>query len=368
MRGLGAAGVRAFLADWDPGLPSFFDRFSPEGLGRVLSTVVSEQAGAYASAADMFRFENEPTYVRPVIEGFADAVKRGIGVDWANILQYCGWAVSQPRSRAFDAGEFFFRDPHWGWTRRSVIILLERGFASEPPIPEEFSSRVWDLLSVLANDPDPAASDQWEYEKSNTDPTTHAMNTVRGEALIAVVKYLEWRTGTIRAKGLKPTLSDMPEVLPVLEAKLDLQQEQSLAVRSVFGQALPILAYLDLQWVQSHVEVLFNPGEQYSPLGQVVWESYLVDSRLRADLFALLEQRYRVAVRRPPAKPMYTFRTPQQALAEHVMTAFWWGLSDLESEAAAPLGNTRACRRARERCRSREGAGGVHTMGSYRVV
>lgn len=332
IRQLGPVGLQKFLSEWDPEPPSFFNRASsPEGLGRTLATVVSEQPEAFAVGAEILHFENEPTYLRALVDGFAEALRRGSTVDWFNILRLCRWAADQPRDKSFEAGECFLRDPHWGWTRRSIVFLLERGFAANPPIPEDLSSAVWELLAILTNDPDPAPTDQWEYTEGQTDPTTHAMNTVRGAALIAVVKYLEWRAETIRAKGARPTLSGIPEVLPLLETKLDPKQERSLSVRSVLGQALPMLAYLDEAWVRNHMEALFNPGEEHKVLGQVVWESYLVHSGLRADLLTLFEPIYRTAIEQPPAKPLYTMRTPQQAVAEHVMVAFWWGLSDLAS-------------------------------------
>jgi hypothetical protein len=156
------------------------------------------------------------------------------------------------------------------------------------------------------------------------------MNSIRGAAFIAITKYIRWKAIMIERTGNKPTLNDMPEVIPTLVNKMDPDCESSIAVRSVFGNALTLLAFLDEEWVSQNMAKLLHPAGDLR-LGQAVWESYLVHSNVNSRTIRMFDHQYRESISSPSNSPhLYTSRDPIEALSEHMMVALWWGLSSLE--------------------------------------
>jgi hypothetical protein len=207
-----------FLKEWTPS--GEWEAPSPEGLGRELSLIIAAEPQKYAPDAEDFR-ALDPTYVRAIVSGFREAAKQNKQFGWPSLLKLCGWVVLQetPPS-ATKRSHLMESDPSWEWSRKAVAELLAEGFdEGTAEIPFENRSIVWGILFHLTGDPNPTIEEEKKYASSNMDPSTIAINTTRGEALHAAIRYAEWVQRHLGFDG-KLSMQYMPEVRDVLEAHL----------------------------------------------------------------------------------------------------------------------------------------------------
>jgi hypothetical protein len=164
------------------------------------------------------------------------------------------------------------------------------------------------------------------------EPEFVSINSTRGKAMHALMRYAIWvkdhldKTSEGSAHR-RVVLDDMPEVRDVLEAHLDPAQDPSLAIRSVYGQWLPSLVYLDRGWVKTNLVRIFPTEEVSTRFRDAAWNTYVIFSQVYDNVADLLIGEYgraaeRIAnmgkVRRDPADPA-------DHLAKHLMVLYWRG-------------------------------------------
>ncbi|GAI99722.1 unnamed protein product, partial [marine sediment metagenome] len=222
----------SFLKTWQPPEDPLSE--SPEALGLALSAPVVSEPERFAAEATRFK-DVDPTYVRALLSGLNDAIKQGKVFPWSPVLDLCRWIIEQPREIPGRKGRYADLDPGWVWTRKTIAALLDDGFESETSqIPFALRSAAWDVLSPLTKDPDPTPERE---ERHGMDPATLAINTVRGEAMHAVLRYALWVRGhTKKSRNGKepvtPGFDEMSEVREVLNHHLDPNNDSSLAIRA----------------------------------------------------------------------------------------------------------------------------------------
>lgn len=323
-----------FLKSWIPP-ENIYGRPSPEGLGRVLASVVGKDPQRFAEKADLFR-GLDLTYVRALISGFKEALeKHKKTFDWKQVLKLCQWVVDQSREIPDRKADSFEADPDWVRTRREIANLLSIGLQSnEGEIPMKYRKEVWNILLTLTEDPEPSPKDEIN---SGMDPVTLSINTVRGLALHAVIKYALWfrRYLEKQADGqerLREGFKEMPEVREGLETHLDPARDPSLAVRSVYGQWFPWLVLLDEQWAREHASQIFPLNEQEQVYFEAAWNSYVVFNRPYDNVLDILREQYSHAVKQigHPKSGVSLLPDPDRRLAEHLMAFYWRGKISLE--------------------------------------
>jgi hypothetical protein len=125
------------------------------------------------------------------------------------------------------------------------------------PIPFDLRDQVWNVIRVLADDPEPTVQFESDYRGSNMDLATISINTVRGQALQTVIRYALWvRENLERLPNGKELLArgfgEMSEVRELLEAHLDARMEPSLSIRAIYGQWFPWISLLDENWARAN--------------------------------------------------------------------------------------------------------------------
>ena len=319
LREMGPHGVVRVLREWTP--PGGPEDPSPEGLGRILEQAVAAAAADFAAAAGEFK-GLEPTYVRALLGGLADAAKEGTPFPWSSVLELCGWVVAQPRSDQ-DADRDAGRDPHWGWARKQVAGLFSRGFAEgAPQIPYAERQRVWGILAVLAEDPDPTPEHEERYGGDNMDPATLSINTTRGEAMHAVVRYTLWVERTLTESGRFAATASVPEVESLLKRHLDPTIDPSLAIRSVYGQWFPQFVRMDREWARQLAPDVFPQEPQFGTYFDAAWGAYIVFNRAFTDVFDVLRDAYAIATERLKVGSGHTpfAGDPRERLGDHLLT------------------------------------------------
>jgi hypothetical protein len=325
----------AFLQTWQPSGEPMSP--SPEGLGRVLMEIVAGKPEHFAGHASTFK-SLDPTYVRGLVMGLRDAVKQKRAFPWSPILDLCRWVLEQLREIPERKGAYADLDPGWVWTRKAVAELLSAGFEQGPAeLSFELRGEGWRVLQPLTDDADPTAEDEARYGDGKMDPPTLAINTTRGEAMHAVIRYALWiRRHLERERGsaarVARGLEEMPEVKEVLEAHLDQGRDPSLAIRSVYGQWFPWLVLLDKEWARSKVPQIFPSSVEGRAYLSSAWEAYVVFCAPYDDVFEVLRDEYERATERIGGSMSQRRRLaePDERLAEHLMTLYWRGRIQLD--------------------------------------
>jgi hypothetical protein len=349
---LSAKEMVAFLGEWKP-TGDCFRGASPEGLGRELTEVIAGEPESYAAGAAEFQRLSEPTYVRSILQGFHDALKQKRGFRWPLVLDLCTWAVGQTREIPGRSVGRFEMDAHWGWTRAAVSRLITDGFTSEEnPIPFDLRDKVWPGIEAGTHDPEPTPEQEGEYFKGAAkdrneeregggrarafDPFTNSMNTPRGVAMEAVVRYALWvRSGFEKSKNvdlLAQGFEAMPEVREVLDFHLNAENDPSVTIRTIYGQRAPWLQLLDEKWAQENTSLIFPRNN--SAFWHAAWDTYVCYGAAYDKVFEWLRDEYAYAVEKIGSHDHGWAQTqaPDYSLAQHLISFFWRGKLEYESD------------------------------------
>lgn len=325
----------SFLETWQPS----GDPMSPsaEGLGRELTSLVASEPERFAAEARRFQ-DLDPTYVGALFWGLLKGAKKAGTFLWAPVLDLCDWVVNQSQEIPEREGEYVHTGGGWGSTRRAIASLLSSGFElGTAEMPFSLRTASWEVLNPLTDDPDPTPGYEARYGGSNMDPATLSINTTRGEAMHAVVRYALWvRRHLKEAPSGKERLAqgfdEMPEVLEVLDHHLDPDSDPALAIRAVYGQWFPWLVLLDPHWAAQSVTRIFPTEETLRELRDAAWETYITFCAPYDNAFDLLREEYRRAVERigTASGERQRLTDPDRRLAEHLMTLYWRGKLSLD--------------------------------------
>jgi len=324
LKGLNIEDLVGFLKSWTP--KSGWREFSPEGLGRALTTVVAETPARYADEAEVFE-GLQPTYVRAVLQGFEEALKNSRSFSWVSVLKLCEWVVNQPRPDETGRSDWG-QDPGWSWSRKAVASLIAAG-ADSPAnsIPFDSRDQIWRVIEPITWDPDPSA--ERDAGRDTDDAYQVAINSVRGEAMIAAIRYAVWLEKNLRRTAVERTGMDaMPDVRRCVEEHLDMKHEASPAVRAVLGEGFPVLHWIDSDWASKTVGLVFPEAEDKSSLLNAAWSTYLRFQQPWGDVFPVLARLYEKAVNELNATDEHTLDhdSVEHSLGTHLMSFYWRGL------------------------------------------
>lgn len=325
-----------YLGSWKP-TPGPMSP-SRHGLGRELAEIVHKAPIRFAPEVAKFQ-RLDPTYVRSLLEGIRQGINAVEGLPWAGVLDLCNWVVQQPIViKGRQVVDRFNDDPDWGYTRKTIAGLLGAGLDEGPStIPFELRGEVWRILEILTNDPDPTPDDE-DTGDEPFDPSHLAINSTRGEAMQVVVRYALWVRHYLQklpdgAEKIARGFEEMPEVRRVLEAHLNLAQDPSLAIRSVYGRWLPSLTYLDAEWTKNHIKAIFPSEAAQRRFRDAAWDTYIVFCPPYGPVLDVLHEEYRAAIERvgmPATTRLANNSATATELAGHLMVFYWHGNLPLE--------------------------------------
>ena len=327
--------IAQFLKTWTP--PDDLFAPSPEGLGRAISSVVCQNPETFAQEASYF-IGLDPTYVRSVLVGLRDAIKLNHYFKWPPALELSRWVMEQPREIAGrPKRRNVDMDPDWGWTRKSIADLLSEGFKEGPGgIPIDVRSTVWEIMQLLTDDPEPTPEDETRYGGSARDTVNLSINTTRGEAMHAVIRYALWVHRYLKllpdaGEHIGRGFDEMPEVRDVLNLHLDVMREPSLAIRSVYGQWFPWLVLIDPNWAAANAVKIFPLDELQKDFFDAAWSAYIIYCNPYDNVFEVLREHYAYAIDCLPSENKErSLSNPDTQLAEHLMTFYWRGKLNCE--------------------------------------
>lgn len=327
--------ITEFLTSWEPTGDHMTP--SPEGFGRVLSSVISDDPKRFSIDAGKL-VGLHPTYIRAFLSGLRDSLKKGKAIEWKPVLRLCEWVLEQPREFGENYKKYRDGDPHWGWARKNIADLFSAGFESTSQATlYEFRERIWKIIEQLTSDPEPTPEDESRYDSPNFDPANLSINTTRGEAMHAVLRYALWLRRSIEktpesSDRIDRGFDEMPEVRTVLESHLDLSTEPSLAIRAVYGQWFPWLVLLDKEWSKRHTGLIFPADKELKEYWKAAWNTYIALCQAYDAVFDLLYDQYGLAIDNLQGvkEPDDQIWRPNVRLAEHLMVFYWRGVINFE--------------------------------------
>ena len=313
----------AFVLAWEPQPAP--DAPSRAGLGQEFRRDVAKRPADYLEAADAL-LHGHPTFLRSMFEGLDDAAKAGIPFDQGAALLFAQHVLELPDMP--ETPVYLEQDPGLNWTRRAILELVEGTLQRNQLLPEH-AVMALRILEQLAEDPDPTPSSPDESAARAIDI---AINSIRGRTVEALIRFAAW----LVAVGIRPAghaLEDH-EVGSILDRRLDLERERSLAVRSIFGMTLANVVTLDSAWISNRIARYFP--QEAPPAAQVVWNAYISFNAPAEHLYRLLESQYADAVARLPSGPAEPGRIgADYRLGEHLTHLYLGGTVTLDGALGA---------------------------------
>jgi len=323
-----AAEILDRLRTWRPDeRPPWSRGPSMAGFGRVFRDVVQESVSEFVPYSTVIG-SLDPTYVRSFLEALSEVSKRGDAFSWAEPLGLMASVVGHP-SETSDQVSRWDRDYDWRPSRHALAWLLHSGFSSsDGRIPFDLREAAWRVLEPLTDDPDPSAVDEASRAGDGMDPDHWSINSVRGIALHAVIRYALWCHRELGARGIdtRAGFELMPEVRVILERHLDPQLEPTLTIRSVYGRWLPWLHLLDQDWVVGNLALIFPRDPVLAALRDVAWSTYIGWCPAYNSVFPSLRSEYEAAVDRVPSGGRFDIsgeRDIDEKLGEHLVVLYW---------------------------------------------
>jgi hypothetical protein len=310
-----------FLATWEPtGNLLEPSRFS---LASALSTAIQHNAPRRSSEADAF-IGLPAAYIAAVISALWIAVREKTELDWQPVLRLCAWADEQAAAELGDLPSG--TRPQWRDSRLNVLRLLEAGLsAPDHPIPPDHRDQAWAIIESACNDPDPAPGDEASAYEAGQGPGEPGLEYIRPRALTAAVAYALW----VRRNDPDARLDEFRRVL---DSHLNPEQEPSRAVRWVYGSYFPQLTWLDRSWAVQNAASVFPAQTAERPLWEAAWDGYLSPSPLVADVCAILDDCYQLAVDRVDSAASERRAVARaDGVGRHLVTRYWFGQISIES-------------------------------------
>lgn len=322
-------------------LKNYFLRYTPqdlflnprESLARTFQGVVSGDPDKYTAFAiylidPAIRF----VYVYHYLSGIREAIKNKELKTNDEVITLCEYVVNQQNDpHLATSGN---HEPGLLASQIEVAWLLEETLHSLDPYLNRLQlDRIRSLLVILAHHSDP--KDEKEDENS-FDPFNRSLNCIRGVAMHGLMHYslflIRQREKEENVK-LKTGFLE-PQIVEVLNEKLNLSQEPSLAVHSVFGAYFPQLLFLDTEWATHHLDDIFSPSSQSIKYWKAAWDAYLFASRIYPNTFKLLIPQYQKALK--PDQLLdgtkKNIGSRYEPLARHIVVAYINGLTDFGHE------------------------------------
>ncbi|MHB8857266.1 MAG: hypothetical protein ACYC6K_11680 [Bellilinea sp.] len=305
-----------------------------ESLAQTFQKLVSEDPGKFNVFAS---FLADPAirfvYVYHYLAGVRESIKNKGGKLTNEILSLCEYIMAQ-KDDPF-VGSSGDHEPGLFAAQMEVAHLLGEALHSDDPyLTREQLDRIRALLIKLAHHSDPESDAD---SKTSFDPFTHLLNCIRGEAMHGILHYsLYLNRQQDKLSGEKSKEGHLePEIQQILDEKLDLTVDPSLAVHSVYGAFVPQLHFLSHEWLEDNLPKIFPEDEDKDAFWKAAWDAYIFASNVYRDVFKLLIPQYQRGLRllsQPQDEEKHFGGSPNERLAQHIMFAYLAGLTDFDHE------------------------------------
>jgi len=305
-----------------------------ESLAQTFQKLVSEDPAKFNIFAS---FLADPAirfvYVYHYLSGVREGIKNKGGKLTTEILSLCEYIMAQKDDPFM--GSSGNHEPGLFAAQMEVANLLGEALNSyDPYLTRAQLHRIRALLIKLAHHSDPESDAD---SKTSFDPFTHSLNCVRGEAMHGIFHYsLYLSHQQDKLSGEKSKVGHLePEIQQILDEKLDVTVDPSLAVHSVYGAFVPQLHFLSHEWLENNLFKIFPEDEDKDSYWKAAWDAYIFASNVYRDIFKLLIPQYQRGLKllnQPQDEQKHIGGSPNERLAQHIMFAYLAGLTDFDHE------------------------------------
>ena len=136
-----------------------------------------------------------------------------------------------------------------------------------------------EIAIKLARDENPTSDDEAQYGRENMDSFTLAINTVRGGAVNMIAHSISW------LKRYQSEDELVEQIYSELDWHLDIKNDPSPAIRSVYGVWFPWILDANAEWATANLDNVFTNDK----LGDAAWDAYFRFNQPYTDVFKLLK-------------------------------------------------------------------------------
>jgi hypothetical protein len=331
-----------FITRWEPPVDQHgSNQVSLSGLADLLAEEILVNSRKYKHGLDEIALVHHE-FASHLLTRLTKA--ENYNLSWEAKIRLCEKLLSNDTVRN-DTRDLF----NGGWTgvRRWMVWLIGSWFdEGKNSVPPKFFPRVCNLLLTLCQDSDPCLRPADENPKSISEesPNFIAANHVRTAALSAVIEYawhrarLQWNAQEAGSSKEQKTEVLEDAVRDELTRKLDPNVEAHWAARSVYGEHLFVLHWLDEKWLESHLEDIFPEGddEQTRRFYVAAWDAYVKHNAYPSEgpLGPMLRSKYQQAIENiRSGRVSRTSSQPARDLAYHLLMEYLNADFDLRSPA-----------------------------------
>ncbi len=322
-----------YLRTWNP---SDDPRGPSEGgLASVLGSLVTEDSQRLSASAGLF-VGLRPTYVTELLAGLAAHLAKG-PIEWVETLSLAQWVTSERKVEA-QREESSSNQNRLRWAADAAIELIREGMERpDTGLVIDHRDAVWQIIGEMIDDPEPTPEHEKDSLSSTWDAFSLSLNTTRGKAMHALMAYISWVARNLGDEAVAQSnhwlQSEMPEAFEALERHLDISQDPSLAIRSVYGLQFPFLAHVDAEWSSKNAAVMFPEDADLRAYWDAAWSAYQRNNKFNRNVFRILinEYRHAIALLGTESTAEGTRLDSDNGLAQHMMLLYLNGDLELES-------------------------------------
>ena len=249
---------------------------------------------------------------------------------WNPVFDFCTWILDSFR----EVYEHEFSN-EWNRLCESMVRLIDSGLQAKAlnQIPLTLRDQIWQILTYLANAPYVTPSFTTHYQGSNQGSYGASINTVRGQAMHAIIRYAWWVGQDVDGNIATPqNLQYMPEVQQILEQHLDPQKDPSLVIRSVYGAWFPYLYQIAPDWTSQQTDQIFPEESDCQELFDSAWQGYILRDQVYPNIFSVLREKYSHVIQQLPNQNSTSHEQSQanRALSSHLLDLFWVEVINLD--------------------------------------
>jgi hypothetical protein len=253
---------------------------------------------------------------------------------WSDLLDFGQAVIERSQIRSDQPSDDERYGATWRDCCRHLAELLTAAMHNRA-IGLGYSSRVFALILQLVEDAEPDPSRRAFHD--DDDPIVEALITIRSLGLAALMQFIQWASPS-EDENLK--LED-EKVTELLDAYLDTANDNTPAVRSVYGMYLYLLLAHRHEWTRANRGRIFESADG-TGLGRVAWESFLRTNRPSHQGYELLRGEYEAAVADLPSEgsdddTIGVLNAATDHLIGHIAALYIWGFIPIDSQLMATL-------------------------------
>lgn len=311
------------LVSWQPPKDDFGPQPSRYGLGLIFSEVVKKNPLKFIK--DIKKFEDpkiHPTYLKYLFYGFREALKSDENLNWSSVISLMYKIIKKMEAKQLPIIEANEDDENWDSNAMSMISFLTTLLGqNNNEYLETQKNKIWFIIKILSEHPDPTLAHEREYGGDNMDPFTMSINTIRGEAFHALFTYMMWCNRLNKGKNKSTELFVPQEVKQVAEEHLKTLTDPSVTIRSVYGRYLPWIIFYDNNWASRVVKDILP--EKDKVMRYAAWETYLINA-IYPEVYSFMKPYYELAIDELPTQmPQRRYWVDiLENLAGHIMIGY----------------------------------------------